>query len=114
LFFLERRVVYDLARKHTINKKNTSNIDKRLKQASITNGLVETIAWTPRTLKTELGRKRYGFNKVQGLDCEENYFPGAYLHENRDLNIIMCINRRADMLKIKGGPRLDNLKRSRA
>jgi hypothetical protein len=54
--------------------------------------LVETIAWTPRTLKTELGRKRYGFNKVQGLDCEENYFLGAYMQENRDLDIIMHIN----------------------
>jgi hypothetical protein len=54
--------------------------------------LVETIAWTPRTLKTELGRKRYGFNKVQGLDCEENYFLGAYLQENKYLDIIMHIN----------------------
>jgi hypothetical protein len=33
------------------------------------------------------------------------------MHENRDLNIIMRINRRADMLKIKGGPRLDKPKK---
>jgi hypothetical protein len=60
--------------------------------------LVETIAWTPRTLKTELaGRKRYDLNKVQGLDCEENYFPGAYLQETRDLDIIMCKNKRSNM-----------------
>jgi hypothetical protein len=32
--------------------------------------------------------------KVQGLECEENYFPGAYLQENRDLNIITYINLR--------------------
>jgi hypothetical protein len=56
----------------------------------------ETIAWTPRTLKTELRRKRYGFNKVQGLDCEGNYFPGDYFQETRDLNTIMCKNRRAN------------------
>jgi hypothetical protein len=56
--------------------------------------LAETIVWTPRTLKTKLRQKRYGFNKVQGLDCEENYYPGAYLQENRNLNIIMCINLR--------------------
>jgi hypothetical protein len=30
------------------------------KQGSKTNGLEKTVAWTPRTLKTELGRKRYG------------------------------------------------------
>jgi hypothetical protein len=59
--------------------------------------LVETIAWTPRTLKMELRRKRYGFNKVQGLDCEEKYFPGASLQETRDPDIIMCKNRRANM-----------------
>jgi hypothetical protein len=57
---------------------------------------VETIAWTPRTPKTELRRKRYGFNKIQGLDCEENYFSGDYLQENRDLNIIICKTRRAN------------------
>jgi hypothetical protein len=51
--------------------------NKRLKQAAKTNMLLETITWTPRTRKTELRRKRYGINKVQGLDCEENYFPGA-------------------------------------
>jgi hypothetical protein len=67
---------------------------KRLKQDSKTNVLVETIAWTPRTIKTELRRKRYGLNKIQGLDCEENYFPGAYLQENRDINIIMHVNPR--------------------
>jgi hypothetical protein len=89
LFFLERRVVYDHARKHAIN--NTSNITKRLKQASRTIVLAKTIAWTPRTLKTELGRKRYGSKKVQGLDCEENRVPGAYLQETRDLDIIMRI-----------------------
>jgi hypothetical protein len=38
--------------------------------------LVETITWTPKTLKTELRRKRYGLNKVQGLDCEETIFQG--------------------------------------
>jgi hypothetical protein len=27
--------------------------------------------------------------KVQGLDCEENYFLGAYLQETRDLDTIM-------------------------
>jgi hypothetical protein len=55
--------------------------------------LIETIARTPTTLKIELGRRRYGLNKVQGLDYEENCFPGVYLQENRDLNIIMCENR---------------------
>jgi hypothetical protein len=39
--------------------------------------LVETIAWTPKTLKTELGTKRYDLNKVQGLDCKKNWLPGA-------------------------------------
>jgi hypothetical protein len=43
-------------------------------------------------LKTELRRKRYGLDKVQGLDCEENYFPGVFLQETRDLNTIMCKN----------------------
>jgi hypothetical protein len=33
------------------------------------------------------------------------------LQETRDLNTIMCINRRADMLSIKGGPRLDKPKK---
>jgi hypothetical protein len=56
--------------------------------------LVETIAWTPGTLKTELGRKRYGLKKVQGLDCKKTWLPGAYLQENRDLNIITYINPR--------------------
>jgi hypothetical protein len=55
------------------------------------------ITWTQIALKTELGRKRYGLNKVQGLDCEENYFPGAYLQETKDLNLIMHKNRRANM-----------------
>jgi hypothetical protein len=50
--------------------------------------LVETIVWAPRTLKTELGRKRYGLNKVQGLDYEKTWLVGAYLQETRDLNII--------------------------
>jgi hypothetical protein len=55
---------------------------------------LDKVAWTPRMLKMELGRKRYGLDKVQGLDCEENYFPGAFLQETRDLNTIMCINPR--------------------
>jgi hypothetical protein len=40
--------------------------------------LVETITWTPKTLKTELRRKRYGLNKVQGLDCEELSSRGLF------------------------------------
>jgi hypothetical protein len=59
-------------------------ITKRLKQAPKTNVLVETIAWTPRTLKTELKQKRYGLNKVQGLDCEGNKLSGAYLQETSE------------------------------
>jgi hypothetical protein len=59
--------------------------------------LVEMITWTQIALKTELGRKRYGLNKVQGLDCDENYFPGAYLQETKDLNLTMHKNRRANM-----------------
>jgi hypothetical protein len=40
------------------------------KKGSKTDGLEKTVTWTPRTLKTELGRKRYGKNKIQGLNCE--------------------------------------------
>jgi hypothetical protein len=35
------------------------------------------------TVETELQRKRYGQNKVQGLFCEETGLPGAYLLETR-------------------------------
>jgi hypothetical protein len=53
--------------------------------------LANTIAWTQITLRIEVRRKRYGSKKVQGLDCEENRVPGAYLQETRDLDIIMHI-----------------------
>jgi hypothetical protein len=56
--------------------------------------LVEKIVWTPKTLKTELRQKRYGLNKIQGLDYKKTWLPGAYLQETRDLNIIMHINPR--------------------
>jgi hypothetical protein len=56
--------------------------------------LVETIAWTLRTLKMELGRKRYGLHKVQGLDCEKTRLLEAYLQQTTDLDIIMYINLR--------------------
>jgi hypothetical protein len=52
------------------------------------------------TLKTELRRKNYGLNTVQGLDCKKTWLSGAYLQETRDLDIIMHKNRR---FNIKGG-----------
>jgi hypothetical protein len=94
LFFLEQGIVYDHVRKHAINKIIHQTLLKRLKLASTTNVFVETIAWTPRTLKTELGRKRYGSKKLQGLDCKKTWLLGAYLQESRDLDIITHINQR--------------------
>jgi hypothetical protein len=74
--------------------------------------LAETIAWTPRTLETELGRKRYGLNKVQELDCKKTWLPGFYPQETRDLHIIMHINRRS--IAQKNLPLAGKLRRSRA
>jgi hypothetical protein len=48
--------------KHTmeINKKQYTNHLKQKQKQQKTNLLVETIAWTERTLKTELKRPKYG------------------------------------------------------
>jgi hypothetical protein len=49
------------------------------------------------TVETELKRKRYSQNTVQGLDCKKTWLPG--LQETRDLNIIMHINQRSTAQK---------------
>jgi hypothetical protein len=69
----------------------------RPKQDSKADGLEKTVAWTPRTLKTELGWKRCGWNKVQGLNCEISGSLGGFLQDSRDLDIIMCETRRSNM-----------------
>jgi hypothetical protein len=42
---------------HYISLYYTQTLDLKV---SKTNGFEKTVAWTPRTLKTELGRKTYG------------------------------------------------------
>jgi hypothetical protein len=44
------------------------------------------LARTPRTLKTKLGRKRYGLKKVQGLDCEDKLTFRGFSARNQGPN----------------------------
>jgi hypothetical protein len=69
LLVLEWHVLYDHTRKQTINK---------TVQASKTNVLVKTIAWTPRTPKPELGWKSYGLDRSRGYIVKELGLQGVF------------------------------------